>query len=102
MTGCPCVAAWSKASRSAAALVMSISSGTLTTGTPRTISIGYVTSVICVLPGAGSAAGGCQRFVPTGPPVGLAAHQGCHDRGAGDLWRLCWDRLTEPGQAIID
>src|SRR5580658_1420801 len=113
---CPCVAAWSSASRSAAARVMSISSGTLTTCTPRTIWIGYVTSVICVLPcrtlGPGStsafvlqalccwlALGNEQGDIVAG---GLAAHQGCHDRSAGSLWRLCRDRLTEPGQAIID
>ncbi len=45
---CPCVAALNRADRSAGALVMSISSGAVTTGTPLITSTGKLPSCICV------------------------------------------------------
>ena len=49
--GCPAAsssAALSRPARSPVALVMSISSGAATTGTPRTISTGKLSSRICI------------------------------------------------------
>jgi hypothetical protein len=45
---CPCAAASSRADRNSGALVMSISSGAVTTGTPLTTSKGHLPSRICV------------------------------------------------------
>ncbi len=42
-------AAWSRAARSASALVMSISSGAITTGTPRVMRTGNLGSVIVIV-----------------------------------------------------
>jgi hypothetical protein len=47
---CPRAAASSSTARSQSALVTSISSGAATTGTPLTISMGYLSPAICAPP----------------------------------------------------
>ena len=45
---CPCEAASNRADRSSGALIMSISSGAATTGTPLTTSTGHLPLCTCV------------------------------------------------------
>jgi hypothetical protein len=60
---CPCAAACSSADRSPGALVMSISSGAVTTGTPLTTSKGNLSSCTCVT-SRGRGRGRAERRVP--------------------------------------
>src|ERR1700760_3265918 len=83
----PFAAALSRADRSAPALVMSISSGAATTGTPPTTSTGNLSSGICAPPvAAGTAAVAAWlaqgRPASPGPGTGIPGGAG---RGCGPL-----------------
>src|SRR5437763_16815253 len=96
-----CAAASARAARSPSALVISISPGAATTGTPLNIATGDSLAGIRARPGRvrGLAPEDEQGDIVAG---GLAADQGAHDRGAHILGRLRGHRLAEPVQAVID
>src|SRR3954451_21328263 len=92
-------AASSRTARSRAALVMSISSHVVTTGTPVTIATGNPASGMRVILSEDLAPDHEQRDVVA---CGLAADEGSYHRGTGRPRELCRYRPAQPGQAVID
>src|SRR6266566_4773984 len=95
----PRPAASSSAARNPVALVMSISSGVTTTGTPLTISTGNLTSDTGVPFSSGVAPEHEQGDIVAGR---LAADQGPRHRGTGRFRRLCRHRPAQSAQPFID
>src|SRR5580693_9664183 len=91
----PCAAASSSAARNPSALVISISSGVTTTGTPLTTSTENLASGIRVLPLLGVAPDHEHSDIVAGR---LATDYGPHHRGTGHFRRLGCHRPAEPVQ----
>src|SRR5689334_2137210 len=83
-------AAWSRAARSAAALVMSISSGAITTGTPRVMRTGNPGSVIVIVVTSRRRQDGPRRPVRRGGRV----------RGDGHVFERFGQGAGEPQGAV--
>src|ERR1700759_5534149 len=95
----PRPAASSSAARSLSALVISISPGVTTTGTPLIISTEKLVSGIRVCLPPGVAPDHEQGDIVAG---WLATDEGSHHRGTGHSRGLCRHRRAEPVQPFID